>query len=30
MSARLKIGDISIAELLKVSYQYYRRVGDKV
>jgi hypothetical protein len=29
MSARLKIGDISIAELLKVSYQYYRKVDDK-
>ena len=30
MSARLKKGDITIAELLQVSYQYYRSVDDKI
>lgn len=30
MSTRLKKNDISIAELLQVSYQYYRKVDDKV
>lgn len=29
MSTRLKKGDISIAELLRVSYYYYRKVDDK-
>ena len=29
MSSRLKKGDITIAELLQVSYQYYRSVDDK-